>query len=69
MDACHSSWRARWSRALGTDPRAYAAALYAALHEADEAGCAELWVERPPELDAWAAVRDRLARAAASEEL
>ncbi|MGA7986693.1 MAG: Sua5 family C-terminal domain-containing protein, partial [Burkholderiales bacterium] len=42
----------------------YARRLYAALRELDAAGCAQILVERPPEDPAWAAVRDRLGRAA-----
>jgi L-threonylcarbamoyladenylate synthase len=46
------------------DAAAYAARLYAALHDLDDAGCATILVETPP-LDAeWTGVRDRLARAA-----
>lgn len=50
---------------MPADPRAYAARLYAALHEMDERGCAIVWIERVPEGAAWAGVRDRLRRAAA----
>lgn len=42
---------------------AYAARLYAALHELDNAGCDWILVERPPQEPAWAAVLDRLSRA------
>lgn len=52
-------------RTLPNDPLGYARALYAALHELDEAGCDIVFAERPPEDDAaWAGVRDRLMRAA-----
>lgn len=54
-----------WSLALGDDPTAYARGLFDALHAADRAGCATLVVECPPADEAWAAVHDRLARAAA----
>jgi L-threonylcarbamoyladenylate synthase len=50
--------------ALGENPSAYAAELYATLHRADEAQCEELYVERPPESPAWDAIHDRLRRAA-----
>jgi L-threonylcarbamoyladenylate synthase len=46
------------------DPAAYARRLYAALHEVDDAGCAAVLVELPPDLPGWAGVRDRLTRAA-----
>jgi L-threonylcarbamoyladenylate synthase len=51
--------------AMPREPAAYAARLYAALHEADEAGCERLLVDAVPDAPAWAAVRDRLGRAAA----
>lgn len=50
-------------RALGTQPEKYASRLYDILHELDEAGCEEIWVEMPPQREEWRAVRDRLARA------
>ncbi len=62
-----------WSAAAGTpglvsmpnDAPAYAARLYATLHELDERGIEEAWVERPPDDEpGWDAVRDRLERAA-----
>ncbi|HET8754989.1 MAG TPA: L-threonylcarbamoyladenylate synthase [Solirubrobacteraceae bacterium] len=46
------------------DPDGYARALYASLHELDDRGCALVLVERVPETNAWAGVRDRLGRAA-----
>ncbi|MBX7168616.1 MAG: threonylcarbamoyl-AMP synthase [Pirellulales bacterium] len=52
-------------RSLPTDPRGYAAGLYAALHELDDAEVSTIYVELPPDEPAWAAVRDRLTRAAA----
>jgi len=53
-----------WLR-MPKDPAAYAQKLYAALRELDSAGCERILVEAPPEDDSWAAVRDRLRRAAA----
>jgi L-threonylcarbamoyladenylate synthase len=50
-------------RVLGNDAEAYAAGLYAALHELDELGLARIFVEAPPPGEAWDAVRDRLLRA------
>ena len=47
------------------DPLAYAHELYAALRALDESGCDLILVESPPEARTWAAVRDRLQRAAA----
>jgi L-threonylcarbamoyladenylate synthase len=52
-----------WIR-MPRDPRLYAQRLYAALRELDTAGCATILIEAPPETDEWAAVRDRLSRAA-----
>ncbi len=48
---------------LPRDPAGYARGLYAALHTLDDAGCAVIVVELPPDEPAWAAVRDRLRRA------
>jgi L-threonylcarbamoyladenylate synthase len=48
------------------DASQYASRLYAALFEADAAGAAAIWIERPPaEGPVWEAVADRLARATA----
>ena len=44
---------------------AYAHALYANLRRLDGAGCDVIIVERPPQAPEWAAINDRLARAAA----
>lgn len=49
------------------DARAYAARLYAALHELEAAGCEAIWIEQVPDTPAWAGVRDRLRRAATAE--
>jgi L-threonylcarbamoyladenylate synthase len=46
------------------DPAGYARRLYAALHALDEARCEIILVERPPASAEWAAIRDRLQRAA-----
>jgi L-threonylcarbamoyladenylate synthase len=45
-------------------PDEYAARLYAVLHELDEEGWPWIAVETPPDTPAWAAIRDRLRRAA-----
>jgi L-threonylcarbamoyladenylate synthase len=45
-------------------PRAYASALYAALRELDQADAELIIVEEIPATPAWAAVADRLQRAA-----
>ena len=45
-------------------PDTYAAALYATLHALDGEGWDWIAVERPPDEPRWAAVRDRLMRAA-----
>ena len=47
-------------------PRAYAAALYQTLHQVDVQGWDWIAVEKPPQDPAWAAIHDRLRRAAAS---
>lgn len=47
------------------DPRGYAAALYETLHQADTQGFDWIAVEKPPLAPEWAAIHDRLERAAA----
>ena len=47
------------------DAAGYAHALYASLRRLDEAGCDSILVEQPPQAPGWAAINDRLARAAA----
>ena len=49
---------------LPADPDRYAARLYAALHQLDDARVELIVVEQPPDRPAWRAVRDRLERAA-----
>ena len=49
---------------MPADPAAYAAQLYAVLHDLDGRGLSRVLVEVPPDADEWLAVRDRLARAA-----
>jgi L-threonylcarbamoyladenylate synthase len=50
---------------LPTNPFAYAAGLYTALHLLDRAYVELIVIETPPEGDEWIAVRDRLSRATA----
>lgn len=49
---------------MPAEARAYAAALYATLHRFDQEGLDWIAVETPPAAPEWAAVRDRLERAA-----
>jgi L-threonylcarbamoyladenylate synthase len=49
---------------LPADPESAAASLYDVLHELDEAGLDLILVEWPPDGPEWAAIRDRLVRAA-----
>jgi L-threonylcarbamoyladenylate synthase len=51
---------------LPDEPRGYAAALYAALHEMDAAGLDRIVVALPPRHEQWMAVLDRLQRASAT---
>jgi len=46
------------------DAAGYAHALYASLRRLDETGCDAIIVEKPPQAPEWAAINDRLARAA-----
>ncbi|HEU4517053.1 MAG TPA: L-threonylcarbamoyladenylate synthase [Steroidobacteraceae bacterium] len=55
-------------RRMPESPAAYARALYAALRALDASGAARIVVEAVPEGEAWAAVADRLGRAAARAE-
>lgn len=50
--------------ALPSTAGAYARTLYATLHRLEDEQVVEAWVEEPPSGEAWAAVRDRLKRAA-----
>jgi L-threonylcarbamoyladenylate synthase len=59
----HSAPAARAFQMPG-DPEAYAARLYSALHELDHEGWPVISVEPPPDTPEWAAVLDRLRRAA-----
>ncbi|VTS02631.1 translation factor sua5 : Uncharacterized protein OS=Actinoplanes utahensis GN=MB27_13500 PE=4 SV=1: Sua5_yciO_yrdC: SUA5 [Gemmata massiliana] len=52
---------------ISDDPGEYAADLYAALHELDNGQYDRIVIEMPPDTPEWAAVRDRLTRAAARE--
>lgn len=54
------------TRLMPQDKPAYARLLYRALHEADQLGAKEIWVELPPTSEDWADVHDRLGRAASS---
>jgi len=49
---------------MPTQPEAYAAQLYSKLHELDHDGIDWIAVEFPPDAPEWAAIRDRLTRAA-----
>lgn len=54
----------RWL-GMSDDPREFARALYARLHDIDRWNCDTTLIELPPDIPAWEAVRDRLRRAAA----
>jgi len=49
---------------MPSEPQAYAAQLYRQLHDLDRLGLDWIVVEMPPETAQWAAIRDRLTRAA-----
>ncbi len=52
--------------AMPNEPAAYAAMLYARLHELDAQAVDLILVETPPDTPEWAGVRDRLTRAASA---
>ncbi|WP_321473361.1 L-threonylcarbamoyladenylate synthase [uncultured Paludibaculum sp.] len=54
-------------QSMPAEPKAYAAALYATLHQLDEQGLDWLAVEEVPLESAWSGIRDRLRRAASPE--
>jgi L-threonylcarbamoyladenylate synthase len=54
---------------MPADPREYAAVLYQRLHEADSEGWDWIAIERPPSGEEWAAIRDRLERAAGPRQM
>ena len=56
---------ARRAVQLPAEPAGYAAAIYGVLHELDGKGFTAIAIERVPDGDEWAAVADRLSRAAA----
>jgi len=49
---------------LEATPKGYARGLFAALHRLDDAGVSVVLAEAVPDTTAWAAVSDRLTRAA-----
>ena len=51
------------------DAAGYAHALYASLRRLDEAGCDAIIAEQTPQAPEWAAINDRLARAAAGSSV
>lgn len=51
-------------RQLPAQPAAYGRLLYATLRQLDRAGASRILVEAVPDTEAWAAIADRLARAA-----
>lgn len=61
----HHEADATLSVKMPDDPHAYAAVLYEKLHEADAEHLDWIAVETPPQDSAWAAIRDRLQKAAA----
>lgn len=55
---------AAWKLRMPEQPEAYAAKLYSVLHDLDREGYDWIAVELPPHTPEWAAIRDRLTRAA-----
>ena len=56
----------RAARTMPDNPAAAAHELFAVLRELDATGASLIWVETPPEGQAWDGIRDRLQRAAAA---
>jgi L-threonylcarbamoyladenylate synthase len=56
--------KATWKLRMPEQPEAYAAKLYSVLHDLDREGYDWIAVELPPHAPEWAAIRDRLTRAA-----
>lgn len=56
--------QAAWKLHMPEQPEAYAAKLYSVLHHLDQEGYDWIAVELPPRAPEWAAIRDRLTRAA-----
>jgi len=56
--------RAAWKLRMPEQPEAYAAKLYSVLHDLDREAYDWIAVELPPHAPEWAAIRDRLTRAA-----
>jgi L-threonylcarbamoyladenylate synthase len=50
------------------DPKPFAAALYAELHQADREGWDWIAIRRPPDTPEWAGILDRLQRASAPQQ-
>jgi L-threonylcarbamoyladenylate synthase len=48
---------------ISLDPEAYARQLYARLRMLDQQGLRAIYIELPPDVEAWRAVRDRILRA------
>ena len=48
---------------MPTDPGDYARRLYSTLHDADVRGATAIFIQMPPDLPEWSAVRDRIMRA------
>ena len=65
-----SGWRGTMSAlpahhlvVMPADPGHYARRLYSMLHDADERGASAIFIQMPPDLPEWSAVRDRIMRA------
>jgi L-threonylcarbamoyladenylate synthase len=50
---------------MPNEPKRYAQQLYTQLRKADELNCTHILIEQAPEKDVWAAINDRLSKAAA----
>jgi len=69
MSFCHKPQnfnKGLWIR-MPSDPTRYAKRLYATLRKLDSANVKKIFIEKPPKSPEWAAIRDRLTRAAEKE--
>ena len=70
LDACKKAFGNRivLELVMSREEAAWQLSLYENLHRLDKSGAARLLIEQPPQTPEWAAVNDRLGRAAAAKD-